>query len=584
MNAQQEKGIHFEQGLSWYQIQKKAKEENKYIFVDLYATWCGPCKQMDAEIYPKETVGNAINEKFISVKIQMDRTDNDNDAVKKWYNDAERLGKDYTISAYPSFLFFSPDGKPVHKSIGAKNEKDFLSLATDATNPEKQYFHILADYKPGVLDTAEMKGLALSYRGTGKELAEKIVLDYFSRIPASEKYSEDNLHFLEQFAGDAKIQDMVYDYLSGLSGQVFMEKKNRSLAVVFCNYNNLKVQDLCTNYINKLDPAKFINKSTQDSTNLKFIINLALIKPIDEVFARYLRGLSSDQFAQMMHIKRMENIVNNPENYPAIKNVILEYFEKIDAKALGDSLNMNLARGCKNEKKIQDLANAYIPTINAADLKQLNVILFIAAFTTSTKDQGFELAYNNLNNRDPEVKENMNKIVNYWINKEIVAEYLEPGLKGEKIPWEDIAARIKVKYPNVTDAYHLMMNSKLSVLDKLSKKDPKYFVEYYDCIIEKENKYNEMNDAALNSVSWDIFEKSNVPRQLNAAIKWMEGVVERAKGINARNMFSDTYANLLYKNGNVKEAIAIEPKSYETNYNKMLKGLPTWPEEKTTKN
>ncbi len=38
------KVIHFENGLSWEQIKEKAKAEHKYIFVDCYATWCGPCK------------------------------------------------------------------------------------------------------------------------------------------------------------------------------------------------------------------------------------------------------------------------------------------------------------------------------------------------------------------------------------------------------------------------------------------------------------------------------------------------------------------------------------------------------------
>ena len=44
------KGIHFVNGLSWQEVLQKAKAENKYIFVDCYATWCGPCKAMDKEV------------------------------------------------------------------------------------------------------------------------------------------------------------------------------------------------------------------------------------------------------------------------------------------------------------------------------------------------------------------------------------------------------------------------------------------------------------------------------------------------------------------------------------------------------
>src|SRR5687768_17445714 len=83
-----EKGIKFEQGLSWDQIKAKAKAQNKYIFIDSYATWCGPCKAMDQDVYPSEKVGNFFNDKFVSVKVQFDKMEQDTEQVKKWYADA----------------------------------------------------------------------------------------------------------------------------------------------------------------------------------------------------------------------------------------------------------------------------------------------------------------------------------------------------------------------------------------------------------------------------------------------------------------------------------------------------------------
>ena len=40
-----EDGIRFEEKATWQQILDKAKKENKFILVDCYTTWCGPCKK-----------------------------------------------------------------------------------------------------------------------------------------------------------------------------------------------------------------------------------------------------------------------------------------------------------------------------------------------------------------------------------------------------------------------------------------------------------------------------------------------------------------------------------------------------------
>ncbi len=63
----------FSQKINWKtmeeadQIQKK--EPAKKIFIDVYTTWCGPCKMLDQYTFSDDVLAAYINENFIPVKL-----------------------------------------------------------------------------------------------------------------------------------------------------------------------------------------------------------------------------------------------------------------------------------------------------------------------------------------------------------------------------------------------------------------------------------------------------------------------------------------------------------------------------------
>lgn len=205
----QEMGIRFEQGLSWQLVKAKAKAENKYIFVDCYATWCGPCKRMENEVYTKESVGNYLNGKFISIKIQMDTTNKDDEFVQKWYNDAHFIKSTYEITAYPTLLFFSPEGKIVHKYLGYSEAEDFIMLTANALNPDKQYYTLLEKYKQGRKNYAEMVSLAKIGKAVGEKnmaviIAQDYMNNYLVKLEKKDLYSRENIEFIASFIQSSK--------------------------------------------------------------------------------------------------------------------------------------------------------------------------------------------------------------------------------------------------------------------------------------------------------------------------------------------------------------------------------------------
>jgi thioredoxin-related protein len=157
----QGEGIQFEKGLSWKQIKEKAKKENKYIFMDCYATWCAPCKLMSDSVFTKKEAGDMFNRKFINVKVQMDKTAKDNEEVKSWYEDATAIYKEYGVMAVPNFFYFSPEGKLVHLFVGTTTDvNQFIEISEKAFDPATQYFtQMEIDVEKAGSDPAMLKKL-----------------------------------------------------------------------------------------------------------------------------------------------------------------------------------------------------------------------------------------------------------------------------------------------------------------------------------------------------------------------------------------------------------------------------------------
>lgn len=109
-------GIKFEHD-SWGAVIAKAKAENKVIFLDAYTAWCGPCKMLQANVFPDASLGDYFNENFISAKIDMEK------------GEGLEIAKKYIIRGYPTLLFIDPNSeKVVHKVLGYRGVEELKAV------------------------------------------------------------------------------------------------------------------------------------------------------------------------------------------------------------------------------------------------------------------------------------------------------------------------------------------------------------------------------------------------------------------------------------------------------------------------
>ncbi|MEE1945769.1 thioredoxin family protein [Pedobacter sp. KR3-3] len=122
----QENGINFLKDTKWNDALSMAKAQNKLIFVDVYTDWCGPCKTMDAEIFPLKVVGDKYNRHFINYKL---------DAEK---GEGPALKAKYSVKTYPNYLFINGDGVLIYRSTSSMPANEFLLVADQALAEAKQ--------------------------------------------------------------------------------------------------------------------------------------------------------------------------------------------------------------------------------------------------------------------------------------------------------------------------------------------------------------------------------------------------------------------------------------------------------------
>lgn len=109
-------GIQFFEG-RWKDALAKAKKENKLVFLDAYASWCGPCKLMQARTFPDKKLGDFFNKKFVSVKMDMEK------------GEGPALADVYPLDAYPTLFFLDANGRVVKKVIGLHSPDELLAVA-----------------------------------------------------------------------------------------------------------------------------------------------------------------------------------------------------------------------------------------------------------------------------------------------------------------------------------------------------------------------------------------------------------------------------------------------------------------------
>ena len=116
--------VKFETG-DFKSLVAQAEKEDKLIFIDAFAEWCGPCKYMSSNIFPLKEVGDYLNKNFVNAKIDMEK------------GEGPAIGRKFNVRGYPTFLILDSNGKEITRIVGASRSGDeFIDKIQEALSKQ----------------------------------------------------------------------------------------------------------------------------------------------------------------------------------------------------------------------------------------------------------------------------------------------------------------------------------------------------------------------------------------------------------------------------------------------------------------
>ena len=141
----------------------EASRAKGFVLVDFFATWCSPCKVLDATAWKDPGISKLLEDhKVVALKL---------DAEKE----GKALASRFAVRGYPTVLLVNPKGQEVMRFMGARDTASIAKQFQEAFADPRTLEELSQAAKERPDDLQVKYDLALKLlaaRGTGKEMGE----------------------------------------------------------------------------------------------------------------------------------------------------------------------------------------------------------------------------------------------------------------------------------------------------------------------------------------------------------------------------------------------------------------------------
>ena len=283
-----QEGIQFDKS-TFSELLAKAKKENKLIFLDAMASWCGPCKMMEKNIFTKKEVGDFYNRTFINTSFDMENGEGREIALK------------YGVRSYPTYLFINGDGQLISQNMGYMSEKVFLDLGKQASSAQNKFGALRERFEKGESDPEFLISIIKLHGTSDYEFAKKASERYFKNKKDS-VFTKEETSYLLGFI--KSVEDPNF--------KIFIENRKA--------LHGYYPEEAYSQFENNLRMQKVIDLSIDEKNQT--------IK--EEYFIKNAIPLIGEEVARIALYRLKMNYYDQTGKFPEYEKTVIEYFENPD--------------------------------------------------------------------------------------------------------------------------------------------------------------------------------------------------------------------------------------------------------------
>lgn len=278
------------QELPFKDIIAKAKKEKKLVFIDAYASWCGPCKMMEKNVFPQKSVREYFNTNFINARFDMEK------------GEGRDLAAKFGVRSYPTYLFLNGEGELVSRNTGYMEESMFVTMAQDINSQGNKKGSLKERFANGEKDPEFLVNIMKLNSDTDYEFAKKASERYFENKKATDPLSKEEIGYMLFFLKSS--EDANY--------KVFTSRKAEIIKYL--------PEETYNEFDGQIKLSKIVEQSIDDKNK----------KINDEYFMKMAEPLVGKEAATTKLNQTKLNYYERNANFPEYEKAALDYYKNPD--------------------------------------------------------------------------------------------------------------------------------------------------------------------------------------------------------------------------------------------------------------